>query len=244
MQIAGIQKCSLVDWPGKVAVVAFAPGCNLDCYFCHNRAILNPGRCGPFEDADEFIEWVAERAGFVDGVVISGGEPTLQPRLPEFVLALRRRGLAVKLDTNGTRPGMLAALLEAGLLDYVAMDIKAPRDRYEAVCGVAVDHAAIDESIRLLLSDQTHYEFRTTCLPELTEDDVVAMAGRIAGARRYVLQQFRPVAAHGSAHDPRQDAAPHSAEWFVSVMARIDGLVEHCETRGVDELAFSAFQVA
>ena len=244
MQVTGVQKCSLVDWPGKISVALFTPGCNLDCFFCHNRGLLNPSRNTPVIEQTSLFDWLSRRKGFLDGVVITGGEPTLQPDLPLFIERVRQLGYPVKLDTNGTRPAVLASLLNAELLDYVAMDVKGPRQKYNEICGVPVDEGAIDASIRHLRRGTVDYEFRTTCVPQLTADDLVAVALRVSGARRFVLQQYRPLAMEDLPPDVRLEAQPHSAEWFARVLARIGGIVEGCETRGVEELAFASTRVA
>ncbi|MFA6240846.1 MAG: anaerobic ribonucleoside-triphosphate reductase activating protein [Candidatus Hydrogenedentales bacterium] len=189
MNIAGVEKCSLVDWPGKMAAVVFAPGCNLNCHYCHNRESL----CGSPQliDRDSVLTLLEERRGFLDGVVISGGEPALQVGLPVFIDCVRDLGYPVKLDTNGTRPRVLESLLNSGRLSFVAMDIKAPRAKYDEVCGVSVDQEAIDDSIRAILRSGVAHEFRTTVLPRFTEEDILEMAERVTGAERYVLQPCR-----------------------------------------------------
>lgn len=142
-------------------------------------------------DVGEILSAVGERRGFLDSVVLSGGEPTLQEGLGEFAAALRAQGLRVKLDTNGTRPDVLAELLDRGVVDYVAMDVKAPRARYAEFAGTAVDESAIAESIRLVQFRARDGEFRTTVAPGLREDDLLEIASWLKGARRYVLQPFR-----------------------------------------------------
>ena len=232
MKIAGIEKTSFVDFPGKLAAVLFTPGCNLDCFYCHNRSLL--GGTGRFETyyPETLMEWLKERAGFLDGVVITGGEPTLQPDLAAFIRRIRTVGYAVKLDTNGTRPGLLGDLVNERLLDFVAMDLKAPMEKYEAFCGAPVDHGAINASIDLLLSDRVDYEFRATVVPQLTEDDLVAMSRRIRGAKRFVLQQYRRPEPFDGFTDPRLDDTPHSPEWAARVALRLEDFVACCETRG------------
>ncbi|MBX7259428.1 MAG: anaerobic ribonucleoside-triphosphate reductase activating protein, partial [Candidatus Hydrogenedentes bacterium] len=189
MNVAGVEKCSLVDWPGKMAAVVFAPGCNLRCHYCHNRATLCESPV--LLDRDAVLALLYERRGFLDGVVISGGEPTLQLGLTTFIDSVRAMGYPVKLDTNGTRPRVLQSLLETERLDFVAMDVKAPRHRYDEVCGVSVDQDAIDESIDLILRSGVAHEFRTTVLPDFTEEDILDIVERVSGAERYVLQPYR-----------------------------------------------------
>ncbi len=170
MKIAAIQRTSFVDYPGKIAAVVFTPGCNLDCFYCHNRMLLgNDGNYAGTTPVSQVLEYLRERQGLLDAVVLSGGEPTLQPGLADFIHEIRELGYRVKLDTNGTHPTVLALLLDAGLVDYVAMDVKAPPEKYDSICGVSVDHDSIDKSIGLVLSGPVTYEFRTTVVPQLTE---------------------------------------------------------------------------
>lgn len=241
MQIGGVQKVSLVDWPGRIAVALFAPGCNLDCFYCHNRHLLEQD--GPrLLDADAFLDWLEGRQGLADGVVVSGGEPTLQAGLIDFIRTVKSMGFPVKLDTNGTRPEVLAHLIECELVDYVAMDVKASRATYDDICGAAVEETAIDASICLLRGGFVDYEFRTTCVPQLTEADMTDIARRIAGARLYALQQFRAHPCTECSSDPRLHDLPHDAAWFERVIEQIHGLVNLCITRGVEELAFASGQ--
>ncbi|MCX5757530.1 MAG: anaerobic ribonucleoside-triphosphate reductase activating protein [Candidatus Hydrogenedentes bacterium] len=160
--------------------------------------------------------WLDERKDLIDGVVITGGEPTIQSGLPEFIERIRAKGYRVKLDTNGSRPAVLAGLLELGLLDYVAMDIKAPMGQYDAFTGVHVEHEAINESIDRLLNGNIDYEFRTTVTPQLTHADILSIARRIQGAKRYVLQQYRRPA---DACDPRIESIPHLKTWPAEIAA-------------------------
>lgn len=232
MKIAGIEKCSFVDYPGHLAAVFFTWGCNLNCYYCHNRSLLGkpapPVR--PWFDTEAALALLEERRGLLDSVVITGGEPTLQKDLAEFIRQVRALGYLVKLDTNGTRPHVVRALLDEGLLDYVAMDVKAPLDKYEAMVGAPVNHDAIHAGIDLLLAGRVDYEFRTTVVPQLYAADILAIARRIRGSRRYVLQQYRRPPDGRS--DPRLDAAPHGALWAYALLDELRGIVDHVETRG------------
>jgi pyruvate formate lyase activating enzyme len=239
MKIAGFQMQSFVDYPGKLAAVVFTPGCNLDCFYCHNRHVLDEA-VPESHTADEVLAKLDERRGFLDAVVITGGEPTLQRGLDDFIRAVRAMGYLVKLDTNGTRPRVLKALLDEGLLDYVAMDVKAPAERYEEICGAPVNVKSIEASIALLIDGPVPYEFRTTVAPQLTERDIVAIARWIHGARRFVLQQFRRPAEYGTFSDLRNAAAPHPAYWPHQVAAELQLLVKSCDTRGFDPLPLEA----
>ncbi len=199
MKIAGLIKQSLVDYPGEIAAVIFTQGCNLRCPFCHNgHLVTRPGKL-----ADQYVpepvilSFLAERKGFLDGLVITGGEPTLHHDLPELVRKVKELGYLVKLDTNGTNSAMLEFLLTNQLLDYVAMDLKAPPElkAYQEACGnlSLEDFFNIRNSINLLLTTQVKAEFRTTIVPGLhEEEDIIAIARYIEGARLYSLQQFNP----------------------------------------------------
>ncbi len=192
MQIAGLEKNSFVDYPAKIAAVVFTPGCNFNCWYCHNYEIISQKQ-GVLEETD-VLGFLKKRSGFLDGVVISGGEPTLQPDLMEFIQKIRRRtSLLIKLDTNGTKPDLLEELIAEKMVDYVAMDLKAPLTKYPEIVQCQVDGEAIRRSIALLLRGKVPYEFRTTLVPTLSEVDLEDMAREIAGAERYVIQQYRPV---------------------------------------------------
>lgn len=232
MNIAGFDKLSAVDWPGCVSAVVFTPGCTMNCAFCHNRILLGGGGSPGFA-VEDVLATLERRRGFLDGLVITGGEPTIQHGLEAFIRAVRRLGFGVKLDTNGTRPGVLKHLLAKGLLDYVAMDVKAPWGLYEDVCGAPVDLDAIRASIECLIEGGTPYEFRTTVLPYFEPQDIAEIAGIIRGAARYVLQQFRQDN-EIALRDPRLAASPHPATWFAARLAELRPRFRNVSTRGVD----------
>ena len=191
MIIAGLQKLSLLDFPGKVAATVFTGGCNLRCPFCHNSELLEAPPA--LMTAGEFFEFLSGRKGKIDGVCITGGEPCLQPDLCDFMKQIKTAGFAVKLDTNGTHPERLVRMIREGLVQYVAMDIKNSPARYAETCGVdSMDLSPVYASIELLLTSPTDYEFRTTVMEELHDDASFAAIGpMIAGAKRYFLQPFR-----------------------------------------------------
>jgi len=198
MKYAGMIKQSLVDYPGEIATVLFTRGCNLRCPFCHNPDLLiKPKIMIKPVDIEEVLEFLLQRRGFLDGVVISGGEATLNQELPADIARIKALGFLVKLDTNGSNPAMLEQLLRHRLVDYVAMDIKAPLDykQYRAACGrlSSEDFFSIRSSIRLLKEADVRVEFRTTVVPVLhTTADIVAIARYIQGCELYTLQQFNP----------------------------------------------------
>ncbi len=192
MRIAHLQKTSFIDYPGRLAAVVFTQGCNFRCPYCHNPELVEPGLFGPALAETAIFDFLEKRRGKLEAVVITGGEPSLQRGLLEFVLRIKELGYLVKLDTNGTNPDLVAELLRLGLVDYVAMDIKAPLERYGAVAGRPVDLKAIEASIDMLLAVREMSEFRTTLVRDLlTKSDVLTIGRLIAGARLYALQNFR-----------------------------------------------------
>lgn len=193
MRIGGFQKISLIDYPGKVAAVVFTQGCNFRCSFCHNLELVLPSCFGPVIDEEEVISFLTTRTGKLQGIVITGGEPTLQPDLPDFIAKIKAMGYAVKLDTNGSRPQVLQYLVDYSLVDYIAMDIKAPIDRYQEVAGVSVNPENIKESIKIVLASGLEHQFRTTFpKPLLSREDIPELVSLIKGAGNFHLQPFVP----------------------------------------------------
>lgn len=193
MLISGLQKLTLLDYPGLVACTVFTGGCNLRCPFCHNSSLVLPERLARDTDMDTVLAFLAKRRGTLDGVAVTGGEPLLQADIEGFLREVRSLGYKIKLDTNGTFPDRLISIVDKGLVDRVAMDIKtSPRD-YAAVTGVAaLDLAPIEKSKSYLLENHVEYEFRTTVVKGLhTKESVRAAAEWIAGAKEYYLQQFK-----------------------------------------------------
>ena len=193
-RIAGFNRTSLLDWDGCVTAVIYLPSCNFRCPFCHNRElVLTPE---VYEDVPlEFVEdYISENREFLDGIVITGGEPTIHRDLPELVKRIKALGMKVKLDTNGTNPEMLKDLIYAGLLDYVAMDLKAPLDEsYDDLAGAKVDLSKVKRSIEIIMGSGIDYEFRTTMVPILLKpEDYERMAAYIGTARKMALQHFSP----------------------------------------------------
>lgn len=234
MKIAGFEKNSFVDYPGKIAAVVFTPGCNFDCYYCHNRHLLGPLEEEQLMDPEEILAFLEKRKGLLDAVVVTGGEPTLQEGLEEFITAAKSLGFLVKLDTNGTNPRILEKLLQKGLLDYVAMDIKAPLCKYEEICQGGFALREVKASIEILQSqDKTLYEFRTTFVPELSAGDILAIAGMIKGARLYVLQQYRFPERTILLDEPRLHKPPHSPSYLENIAALLHAMVQRCETKGI-----------
>jgi len=194
LQIRGFQRTSLVDYPGEVCSTIFVGGCNLRCRYCFNRdLVLYPNTLPSFPE-EEIFSFLEKRISVQGALCISGGEPTLQSDLAVFISRAKKMGLKVKLDTNGTFPHILEELLEEGNLDYVAMDIKAPPEKYDLLSGRKVDYSKIERTLFLLKNSSIQSEFRTTVVPSLLDErDLLKIAEILQGARRYVLQQFQPV---------------------------------------------------
>lgn len=211
MRIAGFVKNSFVDYPGKIAAVLFLAGCNWDCFFCHNRGLIEQVQTSAIDEA-EVWPFLERRKGLLDGIVITGGEPTLQRDLPELLGRCRALGLKCKLDTNGSHPEVVAELLSAGLLDYVALDIKTRAEDYRETCGPMADPSAVWATLRLLRGAGVEFECRTTFLPQLTVTDVGAIAAAIAPVPRYALQAYRVPDRYKPTDRFRVQAAGHSNE--------------------------------
>ena len=191
MNIRGLQKLTLLDYPGKTACTVVLGGCNFRCPFCHNSGLLEANRPAALSP-EEFWSFLDKRRAVLDGVCVTGGEPLLQPDLEDFLREIKRRDFAVKLDTNGSLPDRLRALTSRGLVDYVAMDIKNAPSRYAETAGLQrMDLSPLSKSIRYLLAGHVEYEFRTTVVRELhTRSDLEAIGRWIEGASRYYLQSF------------------------------------------------------
>jgi len=192
VKIMGLQKLTLLDFPGRLACTVFLGGCNLRCPFCHNPSLVLPQRLPPpLMDTEDLLAFLKSRVGKLTGVCITGGEPTLYAKLPERIRQIKDLGFAVKLDTNGSNPEMLRDLIKEGLLDYVAMDIKNDPDGYVQTCGGVDILDRVKESAELLMNGNTDYEFRTTvCAPLHTPKRLEAIGRWLAGANAYYLQQF------------------------------------------------------
>lgn len=191
MIINGFQKMTLLDFPGKVACTVFLGGCNFRCPFCHNAGLVL-GRNVENLSEEEVLSYLNKRKGLLDGVCITGGEPTLRADLKDFIIKIKSLGYSVKLDTNGSNPALLKELVNEGLLDYVAMDIKNCFEKYPHTCGMKEqDLGPIKESINFLLSGEVDFEFRTTVVKELhTTEDIKTLAREIKGAKNYFIQSF------------------------------------------------------
>lgn len=227
MKIHGLQKMTLLDFPGHVACTVFLGGCDFRCPFCHNFELVD-GTAEPIMDDAELLKFLEKRHGLLDGVAFTGGEPCLHKDLPELMRKIREMGFSVKLDTNGYHPALLQQILEEGLADYVAMDIKNAPEKYAVTAGLeTLDLAPVEESIRLLMQGKTDYEFRTTVVAEFHEaEDFRKIGPWIAGAKRYFLQCFtdRDSVPFGNLSAPSKEELEEYAaiarEWIPDVQIR------------------------
>jgi len=234
--IKGFIETSFSDWPGKVASVLFLPSCNFRCPFCHNSDLVLSPEKYPDIPLREILESIRKRRGWIDGVCLTGGEPTLHPWLPSLIQDLKSAegltppgvSLGIKLDTNGTHPGLLQRLMDEGLVDYVAMDLKAPLEesRYATNTGVSLkasEPARIAASAQILLNGAIDYEFRTTLVPSLIqEEDVYALAHWVRGARRYTLQRFNP---RETLDERLRTVVPFDEQTFRRMQAKVDEIL-------------------
>jgi len=231
MLIKGIQEDSLLDYPGKISEVVFLYGCNFKCHNCHNPGLVIKQDSDSISQ-EQLMDYLKKRKNqelSPDGVCITGGEPTINEDLPEFISKIKGLGYLIKLDTNGTNPKMIKQLLENKLLDYVAMDIKAPFGRYEEVVNAKVNLEDIKESINLVKS-MKDYEFRTTVIPDLTKEDIVKIADTIKGARAYYLQQFNAKKCLDKEYEEKK---PYPKEKLEEIQEEIRHNFGICEVRGI-----------
>lgn len=192
MRLGGFQKFSLLDYPGKICSIVFTAGCNFRCGYCHNPELID-FKCESVISDEEIFSYLEFRKGKIDAVCITGGEPTLQTDLPEFMSKIKNMGFLLKLDTNGSNPEMLEKLVVHGLVDYIAMDIKAPILKYGGVINSSLDTFVIEKSIDLILKSSIAHEFRTTVVGSLhSVEDIIKISELIAGCDSYFIQKFVP----------------------------------------------------
>ncbi len=233
MRISGFQKLTLLDYPGTVACTVFTGGCNLRCPFCHNAALVLPERLeGDESGVETVLDYLKKRRGLLEGVAVTGGEPLLHADLADFLRRIRELGYKIKLDTNGTFPDRLEALIAEGLVDRVAMDIKNSPARYAGTVGLrALDIGAIERSKELLLEAKADYEFRTTVVRGLhTKESLLEAARWIEGAREYYLQRFKD---SGDLIHP-EGLGPFDVEEMYALRDAVREVIPTVQLRGVD----------
>jgi pyruvate formate lyase activating enzyme len=193
MQIGGLQKVSLIEYPGEISAIAFAQGCNFRCPYCYNPELVDPDLYRECISEEVVFSFLERRKGKLDAVTITGGEPTIQHDLIDFIKCVRKIGYLIKLDTNGSYPDVLEKLISGQLVDYIAMDIKGPLHKYKTVTKSKIDEDKIRQSIEMIMKAGVPYEFRTTIPKKLLhEDDLLEMGKLLRNASRYILQQFIP----------------------------------------------------
>ena len=253
LSIRGLQKTTLIDYPEKIACTIFFFGCNFHCPFCHNKDLVLKSKKPPQFSEKEIFDFLKSRKEILEGVVLTGGEPTLYPHLKEFIKKIKKLGFLVKLDTNGANPKILKELVKKGLIDYMAMDFKAPIEKYEKVAGVKVNRKAILESLKFLISGKTDYEFRTTVVPTIhLEEDLIKMAkeleqltinnksrqGRGSSIKasgqltkiNWFLQQFRP----GSCLDFKfNKLKTYPKNFYDKILPRLQQIIPNTLLRGI-----------
>ncbi len=229
MFIGGFQKFSLIDYPGKICAIVFTQGCNFRCPYCHNPELVKPELFERPIPEEEILSFLKNRVGKLDAVEITGGEPTLQRDLLEFIKKIKDMGFLMKLDSNGTNPEILEKAIKEKIVDYLAMDVKAPLEKYSKVVGTKVDTKKIRQSIDLIMNSGIDYEFRTTIVRSLlSKEDIIGIGKLIRGAKMYFLQKFIPT----KTLDPNfLKETTYSSEELESLRKIISGFVERCEIR-------------
>lgn len=229
MKIGHVQKTSFIDYPGRISAVVFTQGCNFRCPYCHNPELVDKKLYTEAIVQDDVYSFLAKRRGKLEAVVITGGEPTLQKGLMPFMQRVKSMGYLIKLDTNGSRPSVVQDVLEKNLVDYIAMDVKAPWDKYSAAAGSLVDITHIRKSISLIMSSGIEYEFRTTIVKSLLkEQDVLNIGKIIKGARLYVLQKFV-----ASKHLDKKitESIPYTDSEMVQLSSELRSIADRCIVR-------------
>ncbi len=232
MDVKGTQWTSLIDFPDHVATVIFLPSCNFNCGFCYNVELVKSPEKLPSMDEQLLFTELERRKKIIEGVSITGGEPTLHSGLPEFISKIRELGLLIKLDTNGTNPKMLRELIEKKQLDFIAMDIKSSKERYEEAAGCKVDILAIEKSIELIKNSGIDYEFRSTAHPKIySREDALRIGEWLKGAKKYVLQQFRPM--KGTIDPEFEKTKPYSKLELEEMAESLKSFFDEVEVRNV-----------
>jgi pyruvate formate lyase activating enzyme len=215
MNISGIIKSSLIDYPGLISCVLFVPGCNYNCFYCHNRSLIDGSHI--LLTPQYVTDFLQRRTGLLDGVVISGGEPTLQGDLIPFMQSVKGYGYKIKLDTNGSRPEVVEEILSMRLCDYFAVDYKAPAESYSNICGQGTDAGKVIQTVQLLSEGDIPYEVRTTVIPQLGSKELMMMAKELPAVPRYVLNRYRVPEKYLPNDEERIMKKPYSPEEIQSL---------------------------
>jgi pyruvate formate lyase activating enzyme len=230
MNIGGLQKTSLLDYPDSISAIIWTVDCNFRCPFCYNKNLV-------FKKADlfseqEILEMLKNRKKMLDAVVISGGEPLLQKDIEKFLIKVKKIGYLTKIDTNGTFPKKLQKLIDEKLVDYISMDVKAPKEKYDKLAGVKVDISKIKKSIEIIKNSNCDYEFKTTFAPDLLKkEDILKIGKWLDGAEKFYLQQFK--ANTPLISSKMEKSTPYSKEYFLETLEEIKPFFKECVVRGI-----------
>jgi pyruvate formate lyase activating enzyme len=230
MNIGGFQKTSLLDYPDSISAIVWTTGCNFRCPFCYNKDLVL-GKVKNIAE-EEVISFLSKRKGLLEGLVISGGEPLIQKDIVKFCEKVKKIGYLIKIDTNGMYPKIIQDLIDKKIVDYIAMDVKAPKEKYNGLTGVKTDINNLEKSIRIIKKSAPDYEFKTTFVPVLlNKEDIIEIAKWLEGAKRFFLQQFKPNTPLIS--DKLEIVKPYSKEEILSILKKIKPYFEICNTRGI-----------
>lgn len=230
MKIGGVQKFTLLDYPGKIAAVVFTVSCNFNCPFCHNPELVDSSKIKkqPAIPEKDFFDFLKQRQGSLEGVCVTGGEPTLQQDLLDFTKKIKNLGFSVKLDTNGSNPEIIEKLIQENSVDYLAMDIKGPLEKYQEITRGKIDFKKIKKSVEMV-KNFPEYEFRTTILPVFhKKEDIIKIAEWLKGSKNYFLQQFRP---HKTLDHAFEKEKSYSSEELSEICQTIRPYFIHCSVR-------------
>ena len=217
--IKGFQKLSLIEYPGKISAIVFLGKCNFRCHFCYNIDLVKNYKKLPDIPEKEIFDFLSERKGLLDGVAITGGEPTLHKELPSFMKKIKNLGFLVMLETNGSNPNMIKELIDNKLVDFIAMDIKAPLEKYDEITGVKVNKKKIKESVEIIRNSKVDYEFRTTVIPKhFKKEDALAIGKWLKGSKKYVLQQFWPDKTLNESYKKVEPYSPEKIKEFAEIL--------------------------
>lgn len=229
MKIGSIQKTSLIEFPGFLSCIIFTQGCNFRCPYCHNPELVLPEKFGDTISENEVFSFLEKRRKYLEGVVITGGEPTIQMDIFDFIKKIKSLNFKVKLDTNGSKPEIIEELLNKNLIDYISMDIKGPFEKYENIVGVKVNISEIQKSIDIIINSNIDYEFKTTIIKsQLGFDDFDKIGKIIEGAKKYFLQKFRP---SKLVDEKFLKEETYTDEDFEIIKKKMQNYVKYCEIR-------------
>ena len=230
MNIGGLQKTSLLDYPDTISAIIWTVGCDFLCPFCYNKDLVL-GKVGVIPE-EEVLSFLEKRKGMLEGLVISGGEPLMQKDIVQFAEKVKKLGYLIKIDTNGMYPEKLKELIDKKLVDYVAMDVKAPKNKYDKLTDVKTDIKKIEKSIEIIKNSKLDYQFKTTFVPGLlTKENIIIIAKWLEGSKRFYLQQFKNDAPLISSK--LQNVAPYSKEKLIETLNHIKSYFENCDVRGI-----------